>query len=75
MKVEYYQLNDHTWVTLKNFNGISYYIKRRKVGGEDRFSVLINTIDGRRILKLGLHSLEQAKTEIEINITERSKKK
>lgn len=74
MKIEFYQLNDFTWVTLKNYNGISYYITKRKVGSNLKYTVLTNTISGRNVLKNGIRSLMAAQTEVEIDIVERSKK-
>lgn len=76
MKIEWYQLDPDNWVTLRNFNGFSYYIRRSRTGVRTyRFTVLRNSIGGRFIVEQGIKSFEIAKSRVEIEIAERSRKK
>lgn len=68
-KVTFFDVNDHKWMTERNYGTNSYTIEER----DSRFYVWVDSLSGRHLVGV-LPSMALAKTEVEIQIQKGGKR-
>lgn len=69
VEVKLFEVNDHTWITERNFGVNSYTIEKR----EERFYIWCDSLSGRHLVGV-LPTMALAKTELEIVIGKKGDK-